>query len=135
MSSAVPLLQILFCLVLHFMPAGTAQFTVAIGAEPKIVFTQQAGGTWKGKTDNGDNSRDLGTWSANGLVLTCANQGRSFNMDLSKFLNIYPENAGKSNVTINGVPVTVVTTGTSVTFTQGDGGWLKQPAVITWPAK
>jgi hypothetical protein len=60
MSSAVPLLQILFCLILQIMPAGTQKFTVAIGAEPKIIFTQQADGTWKGKTDNGDNSRDLG---------------------------------------------------------------------------
>ena len=135
MSSAVPLLQILFCIALQFMPAGTKQFTIGYGAEPKHSFTLQEDGTWKGKTENGDNSMDLGTWSANGMVLTTANQGRTLNMDLNNFVTIAPGADQKKLVTIQGVPLKTGSGAGTVTFTQGDGGMLKQPAVVTYIVK
>lgn len=135
MSSAVPLLQILFCLALQFMPAGTKQFTIGYGAEPKYSFTLQDDGTWKGKTENGDNSRDIGVWSANGMVLTAANQGRKFDMDLNKFVTIVPGADQKKLVSIQGVPLKTDSGAGTVTFTQDDGGMLKQPAVITYIVK
>ncbi len=132
MSSAVPLLQILFCLVMQFMPAGTKQFTVAIGNNPKITFTQLDDGTWTGKNEKGVS---YGTWTANGMVLTTINQNRKFDMDLNKFVNFAPGPDGKKIVTINGVVLKADSGDGTITFLQGDGGMLKQPVVVTFPAK
>ena len=127
--SLIPILHsIIFYLALVFMPAGTQQFTITGGSEPRITFSRQADGTWSSKEENGGN----GVWTAKGLQITETRQDAKNDTDLSTFVKVDTDASQKKQVTLKGIPVTVLSTGTTVTLSQGEGGMLKQPVVITY---
>ncbi len=130
--STIPILQIIIYLAMQFVPASAHQFTITCGADPAILFTRNADGTWQG---TGEGGRDGGVWSAHGFVVTAVRQGQKIDTDLTKDIEVKTGEDQKKQITIHGIPVTIVSTATTVTFSQGDGGILKQPIVITWSAK
>ena len=123
----IPLTHIIFYLALLFLPNGTAKFTIVSGCDPKITWVHQANGAWQATTKDG---QDAGVWSVDGFVVSVTKQGVTSKTDVSQFVKVITTPENKKQVTINGNSVTVSSTATAITFSQGTNGISAEPLVI-----
>jgi hypothetical protein len=130
--SPIPSLQIIFYLVLLFLPKGTTQFTLSSGRPEKITWVHQAGGGWQATDDHG---KDNGVWSTNAAGVSISYQGVNETADVSKFVKLSSTDGQTNQVSVLNQPVMISTSPTTLTFTQSKEGLFDKPIVITYPSK
>ncbi len=120
-------LIVIFYLATLFLPPGTSKFTVSSGTKSPVTFVREADG-WHA-------TEAAIVLSVTDLSVSIAAEGSTQKIDLSKHLKIDTDTNQKKQVTLNGRPLTVALTDSTITFSQGDGGDFKEPVVITFSPK
>jgi hypothetical protein len=139
---AIPLLQIIFCLAMLFMPSGAMKFTVSSGDRQSVTWVHQADGAWQAKNSDG---KDMGLWSLNGLVVSVTQQGQVAKTDVSEFVKVVPGGGQEKQVSVDNQPVTVTSTTaststlpaptTTTTFSQDKESLFAKPVAVTYSSK
>ncbi len=100
-----------------------------IPLEQKVTWTR-AGENWHATTQDG---KDAGMWSSRNLVVTQGvDSEKPSTTDLSKHVSA-TLGGGSKQVSVNGVPITVPQTGSTIVFSQpAKGGLVEKSIVITY---
>ena len=128
----IPLTHIIFYLALLFLPNGTGKFTITSGYDQKITWVRQADAAWQATTEDG---QDAGLWSVDGSVVSVKSHGATSKTDVSPFVKIVASPDNKKQATLLGKAVTVSSTATAITFSQGTNGIFAKPLVIAHPSQ